>query len=144
MPQNNVGKQALRSAQCQVADSQAREHRSANKKILLRCGPKIVRAPAQGLRRVAMDEEADNQPYDEYYPRPSRGELEAPDKPKDEWRQERNVSEREPPPNSRSHGACADDVFSSQTVSFKSRAMAAPLAASRRRPIRCREALLGL
>src|SRR5271170_8398853 len=140
MPQNNVGKQALRSAQCQAADSQAREHRSANKKILLRCGPKIVRAPAQGLRRVAMDEEADNQPYDEYYPRPSRGELQAPDIPEDECGQERNVSGRKPPLNPRDHCACADDIFNRQTVSFKSRTLAVPLAASRRRPIRCREA----
>ena|SRR5271155_472068 len=144
MPENHMGQQALRSAQCQAADSQAREHRSENKQSLLRCRPKIVCAPAQRLRRVAMDEEADNQPYDEYYPRPSRSELQAPDKPKDECGQERNVSEREPPLNPRSHCARADDIFNSQTVSFKSRTLAVPLAASRRRPIRCREALIGL
>jgi len=90
-----------------------------------------------------MEEEAGNQPYDEYYPRPSRGELQAPDKPEDECGQERNVSERAPPLNPRSHCACADGNFNWQTASFKSRTLAAPPAASRRRLIRCQELCSG-
>src|SRR5271156_6646164 len=41
MPENHMGQQALRSAQCQAADSQAREDRSENKQACFVAGQRL-------------------------------------------------------------------------------------------------------
>jgi hypothetical protein len=54
--------------------------------------PKVVCPPPQGLRRIAMQQKAHDQPHREYHPGPSCRELQPPDKPQNERRQENYVS----------------------------------------------------
>src|SRR5260370_26285513 len=90
-----MGWESMERAEIESCSAQDRQANAKGGGCLPRRGSQVVRAPAQRLRRVMMDGEADDQPGRKYDPRVRMARLQPPDVPSDEHRESKSFGERE-------------------------------------------------
>ncbi len=85
----------MQRAEKESCSTEAYHANAKDEGCLPRRRSQVVRAPTERLRRVVMDDKADDQPDRKYNPRVRMAELQSPDVPADEDGEGESFSERE-------------------------------------------------